>query len=105
MTNEVSSREKCFEGPLSVIEPECMGKIILALHDDRYDFRTLHGINEQIDISPGIIEYALEPDNGLARISPMTSENNETLYRPASSPLTVKEKAEKVRIILARDFT
>jgi hypothetical protein len=66
-------------------------KVIGAISETEWDFRTADGISKETNIPKDVVEgvVALRPD--AIRISTATDRNGRLLYAPKSKPVTVRE--------------
>jgi tRNA-dihydrouridine synthase len=74
-----------------------------ALSDSRWEFRTEHGIAEELHLAPDEVGVLLKRHPEIARTSVMTSEDGRELYTRRDRPLSVRERLEQARSLLAHN--
>lgn len=72
-----------------------------ALSRSGWEFRTAEGIAEDLGVAADEVAQALARHPELARRSPMTDRRGRELYAPANRPMTLRERLEQVRWVLA----
>jgi hypothetical protein len=66
--------------------------VLEALADGRFDFRTVQGISQQVDLSPDAVQAALDAAAEHVRLSGVPGPNGEPLYAPRARSTTAREQ-------------
>jgi hypothetical protein len=69
-----------------------VASVLEALSDGRFDFRTVEGISEQVDLSPDAVQAALDAAAEHVRLSGVPGPNGEPLYAPSDRSTTAREQ-------------
>jgi hypothetical protein len=83
-------------------QPDVIAKEIYnALADRRWDFRTIHGLEQEIGQPVEVVRAVLEGNRGESvRVSLLTSPNGELLYTLAARPPSPRERAAEVQALV-----
>jgi hypothetical protein len=81
--------------------PADLGALAAALRDSGWKFRTAEGIAADLGMAPADIARILAGHPEVARKSALTDRAGRELYAAADSPVTLRERLEQVRWILA----
>jgi hypothetical protein len=79
-------------------------RIVEALDDDRFDFRTVQGLSEALDFPEDLVQEVLD-ESDLVRISPVPGPNGEALYALRSQPVTTREKLALARVSVEKSVS
>ncbi len=71
-------------------------RIIEALDDDRFDFRTVQGVSEALDLPEDVVQEVLD-ESDLVRVSAVPGPNGGRLYALRTQPVTAREKLALAR--------
>jgi hypothetical protein len=66
-------------------------RVIEALDDEEFDFRTVQGLSEALDLPESTVQQVLDDHADLVRVSAVRSRNGEALYTLRSRPVTTRE--------------
>ena len=75
--------------------------VYAALADERWAFRTVDGIARETSLEPSVVTEVMRTNPGIARKSAMIGRNGEALYTKAERRMTIRERLEQLRWLLA----
>ncbi len=92
------------DGPPELSDESKLAQLLAgALDDSRWDFRTSEGIAAQLHLAPEDVAVLLRRHPEIARRSVMNSADGRELYTRRDRPLTVRERLEQARSLLAHN--
>jgi hypothetical protein len=77
-------------------------RVVAALEDPRWTFRTVDGIARQAVMPAQDVLQVINETPGLARRSAMTDRHGSELYAAPERPVPLRERIERIRWMLAR---
>ncbi len=80
-------------------------RVIEALVDERFDFRTVQGISEALDLPEATVQEVLDGHDDLVRLSAAPGRNGEALYTLRSQPVTTREKLAVAQTALEKSVS
>jgi dihydroorotate dehydrogenase len=87
-------------------EPSAQDRLLAlvsaALADSRWDFRTVDGIARDLRVSTEAVGRLMRAHPDIARRSAMTGRDGRALYTSPTKPVSLRERLERVRWLLAR---
>lgn len=84
--------------PLGVDE----SRVAAAVADTRWDFRTVEGLAGDLELAPEAVRRILDERPDIARKSAMTDRHGRELYAAPGRPVSMRERVERMRWLLAR---
>ncbi len=82
--------------------PDATPRILRALNDPQYDFRTVASIARETLVPETQVRQILHTNPREVRISPLTGPHGETLYAHRSRRITWKERLATARAYIAK---
>jgi hypothetical protein len=79
------------------VSEEVVRRVLDALADNRFDFRTIAGISEQTGLSPAEVQAALNTAPDRVRLSGVPGPNGEPLYAPRERTVSAREQVALVQ--------
>jgi hypothetical protein len=80
-------------------------RIIEALDDDQFEFRTVQGLSEALDLPEATIQQVLDEHDDLVRVSAVPGRNGEALYTLRSRPVTTRENLAVAQTALEKSVS
>ena len=81
---------------------ELQEKVLQALRDPRWDYRTSPGIAAELSVSESDVAHAIADLNGQVRQAAVPDEQGRRLFTVSSRPVPVLERLAKLRNFLAK---
>ena len=96
------SSSRGFMTPSNVkVNDQTRERVLSALADDRFEFRTIAGIVEDTGLTPECVLSTIETMPDLVRQSPVPDSIGNALYKLKSRPRTAREIISETRYFLA----
>lgn len=76
--------------------------VAAALNDPRWDFRTIDGIAAETRLPPEVVQRVIADNPAFARKSVATDEEGRELYTARRRSVSLRERLEQLRWVLAR---
>ena len=80
-------------------------RVIEALDDDRFDFRTVQGLSEALGVSEEAVQRILDDHEDLVRVSAAPGRNGEALYTLRARPVTARESLAVAQTALEKSVS
>jgi hypothetical protein len=80
-------------------------RVIEALADERFDFRTIQGLSEAVGLPEATVQHVLEDHDDLVRVSAAPGSNGEALYTLRSRPVTARESLAVAQTALEKSVS
>src|SRR5882724_9745400 len=85
--------------------PDSAARVIRALADDRFDFRTVRGLSEATEIPEELVQQVVEEHGELVRISGASGPRGERLYALRSRPVTARESLAIAQVAVEKSVS
>jgi hypothetical protein len=77
-------------------------RVLEALEDDGFDFRTVQGLSESTGVPEDVVQAVLDRHGDRVRLSAVPGPNGEALYAPSSRPITAREHLALAQTVLEK---